>query len=166
MTPEGRSVTNGHARERTGVSYYPPDQRSIPQLFRELADEGAELMRQEVALAKAEMNEKLESYRRATLELAAGGVLLIAALLTLLWAVNRGLTMLLAQGMALEVAVWLSPLILTVVVGGVGMALVGAGRKKMADESLTPERTKASMEENARWVRDKARELRLEAKNG
>lgn len=168
MSPQPRKPTNGRDLEGT-VEYRPPipsDSRTVPQLLRELADEGADLVREEVALAKTEMSEKLEAYRGATLLMALGGGLLAAALLTLLWAVNLGLTSLLTPMVGLDIAVWLSPLILTVLVGGIGAALLAAGRTRIRKESLTPERTKATLEENARWVRSKAREMRLEAENG
>lgn len=165
MRPESRRPTDGRSLERPGATYYAPGERSVPQLFRELADEGVDLVREEIALAKAEMNEKLESYRKATMSMGAGGAMLLAALLTLLWTANRGLTALLTLWVGLDVAVWLSPLVLTVVLGAIGASLLGAGKKRMKSESLTPRRTKATLQENARWMKAKAHEMRTEGKN-
>lgn len=139
---------------------------SLPGLIRELADDGAELVRQEVALVRAEMREKLNTFTSAAGTMAAGGALLLAALLTLLWAVNRGMTALLAQFVAVDVAIWLSPLILTVLLGAIGWSMVQGGRRTMKNEGITPHQTKASLEENTSWARSRAREMKAEVKHG
>ena len=65
-----------------------------------------------IALAKAEMNEKLDVFQRSGVSMAIGGALLMAALLTVLWAVNAAVTTLFAQFMEPAIAVWASPLVL------------------------------------------------------
>jgi hypothetical protein len=141
-------------------------ERSLPELLRELSGESAELVRQEVALAKAEMSEKLETFQRSALVMAVGGALMLAALLTALWAVNQALTALLATFMALGVAVWLAPLILTAILAIVGWSMIRGGRERMKEEGLRPERTERTLREDGRWARSKAREIREEMTDG
>lgn len=142
------------------------DGRSVPELIRELSSEGADLVRQEVALAKAEMNEKMAVFQRSMVSMAMGGAFMLAALLTGLWAVNRGLTALLTQVMGLEVAVWLSPLILTVVLAAVGWGMIQKGKSAMSDEGLAPKKTQATLREDKRWAQRKAREVKEEIRHG
>src|SRR5688572_5769992 len=98
--------------------------RSMAELLRELSTESGDLVRQEVDLAKAEMREKMEVFQRGMVSIGIGSALLLAALLTGLWALNTGLTTVLANMMGLDVALWLSPLILTAVLAGIGMAMI------------------------------------------
>jgi hypothetical protein len=131
--------------------------RSIATLIKELGADSSRLVREEIALAKAEMREKLEVYRRSTARMAVGGALLLAAMLVVLVAVNRGLTALLAQAMDLEVAVWLAPLMLAVVFGLIGWSLVRRGKEEMAAEGLTPRATMETIREEKRWVQEEMR---------
>lgn len=138
------------------------DHRSVPGLVRELSSEAARLVRKEIALARAEMNEKLDRFRSATTSMAVGGALLLAALLTLLWAVNLGLTALLVQWVDPAVAAWLSPLLLALVLGVVGYALVRSGQGAMKDEGWTPEASARSLEQDRRWLQARARGMKEE----
>lgn len=142
------------------------DGRSVPELLRELSSEGADLVRQEIALAKTELNEKMAVFQRNLVSIAMGGGLMLAALLTGLFFVNRGLTALLAQVMGVEIAVWLSPLILTVVLAAVGWGMIQKGKNALADEGLTPHKTKTTLKEDKRWAQAKAREVKEDFKHG
>lgn len=133
------------------------DGRSIVTLVRELGADSGRLVREEIALAKAEMREKLEVYRRNTARMAIGGALLMAALLVVLVAMNRALTALLAQVMDLELAIWIAPLILAVVFGLVGWSLVRRGKDEMAAEGLAPQSTLETIREEKRWVQEEMR---------
>jgi len=136
------------------------DDRSLGALVKELSDEGQQLFRQEVQLAKAELGEKLEVYRDNVARLAIGGALVGAAALVLLFAVNRGLTILLATFMSLEVAVWVAPLLLAIVFGLVGRGMIGGARRALRQEGLKPQHTIASLRAEKQWAKDEARELR------
>lgn len=154
-------VTHGDGRRVTRANG-----RSIPDLLRELSGEGADLVRQEVALAKAEMNQKLEVFQKSAVSMAVGGGLLLAALLTALWAVNAGLTALFAQFMEPEIAVWASPLVLAIVLAAIGWGLVASGRRRMSEEGVTPKKTKASLESDRQWAARKVREVKEDIQHG
>lgn len=142
------------------------DGRSTADLLRALSSEGSELVRQELALARAELNEKLDLFQSRLTSMAVGGALLLAALLFFLWAVNSGLTALLAQVVSLEIAVWLSPLLLAGVLALVGRGMMSSAARDMKKEGVTPSRTKKTLEADTRWARNKAREMKEEMAHG
>jgi hypothetical protein len=74
------------------------------------------------------LREELAVHARGAVTAAIGGVLLLAALLTAVWALNTGLTSLLAQVADLDVAIWLSPLLLTVALAGIGWSMIRGAR--------------------------------------
>lgn len=150
------STGNGHAANFVPTT----DTRSVGALIRELADEGARLIREELRLAQTEMREKMEVYQENTTKLVVGGVLLLGAFGLLLVAVNHGLTVMLTELLSLEVAVWLAPLILASIAGIVGWSMVKAARKRMTEEGLTPTRTIESLREDKDMIAKRVREAR------
>lgn len=138
-----RDLRNGNGR------------RSIVGLLRELTAEGRELLSLEVELAKTEMSEKVSVYERNAVGMAAGAGVLLAALLMGAWTVNAALTALLDTFMALEIAVWLAPLILTVALGAIGWSLVSKGLTAMRNEGMKPTRTIDSLKADKRWAERK-----------
>ena len=167
--PHEIPITRAHERGGTRIEQeraIETDGRSVPELIRELSREGADLVRQEVSLAKAELNEKVDTYRESAVSMAIGGALLLAALLMFAQAVNHGLTALLAQGMDLEIAVWLAPLLLALALAAIGWGVFSGGRKKMAEEGIVPEATRETLIEDKRWASRKVREVREEIDNG
>ena len=142
------------------------DGRSMVDLLRQLSNESGNLMRQEIELAKAEMRQKMGVFQQSMVSIGIGAVLLVGALLTFLWALNTGLTALLAQIMSLELAVWLSPLILTAALAACGWALLKQGRERMADEGLVPRRTATALREDTRWAGAKVHEIKEELTHG
>lgn len=132
------------------------ERESIPQLLGDLIKELRDLLQQEIALAKTEVRENLSRFQQHLALIAVGGALLLAAALFLLAALNRGVTSLLAQFIDLEVAVWLAPLLLALVVGGAGVLVLKRGTRALAADHLVPEKTLDTLKENQRWIREKA----------
>ncbi|HEX6693304.1 MAG TPA: phage holin family protein [Longimicrobiales bacterium] len=128
---------------------------SIGTLFKELSDDSRRLVRQEVELAKAEMSEKLDVYKANMAKLVIGGVLLVAALFGVLITLNHGLTALLDQFMDLGIAYWLSPLIITVIIGLVGKSMLGGALDNMRSEGVVPRKTVASLKNEKTWIGEK-----------
>jgi hypothetical protein len=131
------------------------EDRSIPELFRRLADESRTLVREEMALAKAEMREKMEVYQRNAARIGVGSAFLLAALLFVLWAVNTAVTALFATFMELEIAVWLAPVVLGVLLGLIGWSMVKRGKSAIAEEGVVPRKTARSLKEDTRWVKER-----------
>jgi hypothetical protein len=138
----------------------PADDRSLGELLSSLASESSRLMREEIRLARAELIAKAAVYRRNFIKWLAGVALLIAAAVILFTAVNRGLTVLLAQAMELGLAVWISPLILAVVLGLVGRGLVTSAQRTLKEEGVTPRATVDSLREDKDFVVQELKELR------
>ncbi len=131
------------------------DERSIGQLFKELQSESTTLARKEVELAKAEITESLKTYARSAVSMAIGGALLLAALFGVLWTINMALTALLEGAVGLETAVWLSPLILSVVIAIAGYSMISSARKRMSEESIVPRRTTETLKEEKQWLKNR-----------
>lgn len=154
-SPPRDGVASGHDPRPNGAA-------SVPDLLRRLSGEGSDLVSQEIALAKSEMNEKIETVKRSATVMAAGAGLLLAGLLFALWALNTGVTAGLMQVVDAEIAVWLAPLLLAAVLLAIGWSLVSKGKNTMADESLVPEESKESLQNDRRWAESKVKQAKEE----
>jgi hypothetical protein len=126
------------------------EDRSLGELFADLAQETSTLVRQEVALAKTELTQKASRVGRDIAMLVVGGAVAYAGLLVLLAAVVFGLT-------ALGLPAWLSALIVGLVVAAVGYFLVQRGRDALGREDLTPRQTIETLKEDAEWAKEQTR---------
>lgn len=133
------------------------DDRSIMDLVRSLADDTRTLFRQEVALVRAEMTEKMEVYQRSLVAVAIGTALLIGAVLCVLWAVNMGVTALFSTFVDPAIAIWLAPLILGIVVALIGYAMVKGAAARMKAEGVVPEKTVDTLRDDKNWVKEQVR---------
>ena len=131
------------------------EERSIGQLLKELRDETTTLLRQEVDLAKTEMAEKASRTGKNLGSLAVGGGVAFLGALALLAAVVYGLTSFLNQLMSVGVAIWLAPLIVGLVLAAIGYSLVQKALATLKQESLTPQKTTQTLQENKEWLRAK-----------
>ena len=125
------------------------DERSIGELFAELSQETATLVRQEVNLAKAEMSQKASVVGKNVGFLAAGGAVAYAGLL----AIIAGIIALLG----LLIPYWISALVIGLIVAGIGGFLVRKGLAALQQESFAPEETIETLKEDKEWMRDQTR---------
>ena len=125
------------------------DDRSIGELFAELAQESATLVRQEVQLAKEEMTQKASRVGKDVGFLAAGGAVAYAGLLAIL----AGVIFLLNAVMPL----WLSALLVGIAVAAVGYFLVRKGLDALKREDLAPRETINTLKEDKEWAKDQTR---------
>ena len=116
------------------------DDRSLGELFSELAQETTTLMRHEVNLAKTEMSEKASRAGKHVGFLAAGGAVAYAGLLAIL----AGVIFLLDAVMP----VWLAALLVGVVVAAVGYFLVRRGLDALKREDFVPRETMETLKED------------------
>jgi len=131
------------------------DERSIGQLLKELTQESSTLLKQEMNLAKTEMGEKASRVGANLGEVAVGGgVALLGAIALLLFAVNA-LASLLSKFMSPGIAVWLAPLIVGGILAAIGYSLVKKALATLKQESITPQRTTQSLQENKAWLKQK-----------
>lgn len=122
------------------------DERSLGELFSDLARETSTLVRQEVELAKTEMTQKATKVGKDIGFLVVGGAVAYAGFLALVAAVAIGLGQL---GMPW----WLATLLVALLVGGVGALLVMKGLNALKQASLAPERTMATLKEDVEWAK-------------
>ena len=124
--------------------------RSVPDLLGDLVLDFSALVRKEVALARAELNEKIGQVAGAAGGMAIGAVLLLAALIILLQAAVAGLVM-------LGLSPALASLIVAVAVGVVGGLLLRSGLHRLSEASLTPERTVNQLSKDATVAKETVR---------
>lgn len=126
---------------------------SIPHLLRDLRDEATTLLRQEVALAKTEMKENVSRMSSHAAQLAVGGFVAYAGVIVLLIGIGHLLGALLIRGgMDPEVAQWLAPSIVGLVVALIGWAMLSKAKRALSHDDLTPRQTIDSLRDNKQWA--------------
>jgi Putative Actinobacterial Holin-X, holin superfamily III len=123
------------------------ESRSIGELLRDLANDSASLVRQEFALARTEVEDKLHQTVTGSFELVIGALLAFAALIVLLDALVYGLT---EAGLER----WLAALIVGGVVAAMGFLLVRKGQSDLSASRLMPERATANVRKDLEMVRE------------
>lgn len=132
---------------------------SLGELFRDLAQESSILIKQEIALAKAEMRENFRDFAKDAMMLAAGGGILLVAMLVLT------AFLVAALGDLLDNQYWLGALIVGVVYALIGGVLLMRGRSGLQRDELKPERTIESLQANKRWAQAEARQVKQDLKS-
>ena len=127
--------------------------KSLPSLFSDLARETVDLVRQEMALARAEISQKITSAERGLVALIVGGVIILAGLMLLLQAVVNALGMALPE----ETAPWLAPLIVGTVVAVIGYVMLKGARSRLQPDNLMPNRTVESLRRDAAVAQETVR---------
>ena len=124
-------------------------ERSIGELFSKLSNETSTLIRQEMALARAEMTEKgKEAGKGAGLFGGAGAVGLLGA-----GAITAGIILLLD----LAIAAWLAAIIVGLIYAGVAAFLGLKGRDQIQSATPpVPEQTVETVKEDVEWAKTRA----------
>lgn len=128
----------------------PPQERSLLSLFSDLWRETTTLVHEEAELAKAELSEKVSQVTTGAGEIAAGGAILFAGFIVLLFAAVGALELMLPS----EHSIWLAPLIVGLIVMIIGYIALSRGKKQMKAESLAPQRTLESLKRDARLAKE------------
>jgi len=124
------------------------DSRSVGELLRDLASDSANLVRQELVLARTEAQDKLHQTIGACIGLLAGALVLLAALMVLLDAA----VYVLIEQVGLEH--WLAALIVAGVMAIIGFVLVRRGQSQLSASRLAPERTVANVRKDLDLVKE------------
>jgi uncharacterized membrane protein len=127
-----------------------PTEPTTGELLKGLADDATTLLRQEMLLARQELQEGLTATARASALLAAAAVLALYAFGFLLYTI----------GVAIGGPEWLGFAIVTAVLLIVVLILALVGRRRLAASKVAPERAKAQLQatatdlkEEIRWAR-------------
>lgn len=132
----------------TWSSQPPPDKqdRSLGELFGDLAKETGALFRHELALAKVELSQKAGRTGAQVGRIAVGGAVAYAALLAFI----AGLIGLLGTFMAW----WVAAFLVAIVVGIIAAVMVSKALAALKQTDLTPRQTIDTLKEDAQWAKE------------
>ena len=121
--------------------------RSLGELFSDLSQQTAELIRQEMRLAKAELGEKVADVGRHAMMIGVGIAFALAAVVTLAGAV----ALLLVQ---FGVVPWVAALLAAAAMGAVAFVLAQSGISALKQKSIAPVETMHSLKETTQWLKN------------
>jgi uncharacterized membrane protein YqjE len=144
---------------RTAVTDRPPGapgpEPSLGELFKQLAQDSATLVKQEVSLAKAEMRENLRSATKDAAMIAVGGGLLLVGLLVLTAFLVAAIGDLLDN-------YWLGALLVGLVFVVVGGLLAKKNLNNLKKDDLGPDQTIQTLKEDKRWLQSEIQQAKKE----
>jgi len=133
-----------------------PDQPSIAGLLKDLREEGTLLLREEIALAKKEISEKVSNTARNLTYVVAGALVGYSALIFLLLALSALISQaLVAQEINLGWATFLGFLIVALIAGIASTAIILKGIQTLKKVSLVPDKTIETLKEDKTWAQNK-----------
>lgn len=121
---------------------------SLRELVGGVAEDARDLVRGEVALARAEMEQKVDRITAGVISLFGAMMLAYAGLVIVLFAA--------AQALARVVPDWAASLIVGAIVLLIGTLLAGAARKALSPSGMIPDRTVRNVEADARVIKEHA----------
>lgn len=122
------------------------EEQSIGDLFSELAGETGTLIRQEVALAQAELTSKATSAGKNVGFLVMGGAVAYASML----AIVAGVIM----GLAYFIPAWIAAILVGAVIGVAAYLLISSALSALKNADLKPNETVDSLKEDAQWLKN------------
>ena len=124
------------------------DERSLGELFSELASETSTLVKQEVALAQTELTQKATKVGKNVGYLVVGGAVAYTALLAFIAALIIGLGNLLGNNY------WASALIIGAIVAVAAVIMIMSALSALKNAGITPTQTVETIKEDAQWLKD------------
>ena len=125
------------------------EERSIGELFSELASQTTTLVRQELQLAKVELSQKAAQVGKEVGLVGLGGAVAYAGFL----AVLAALILVIGQ----FIAVWLSALIIGIVVMGIGYFLSQQHLNALKHLDAAPQATIDTLKQDKEWAKEQMR---------
>jgi hypothetical protein len=132
----------------TDFSRRTAEERSIGELFGELSQDVAMLVRQEAQLAKTEMQQKLSKVTTDLVSLATGGVVALVGGLAL----TAALILLLIDPIGIKP--WLAALLVGAAMAIIGYVLLQRGLKDLKRTDPTPRRTVDTIKDDIQWAKE------------
>ncbi|MCU1691588.1 MAG: hypothetical protein JWM64_679 [Frankiales bacterium] len=143
--PEGPYGNSGSTQVGATGSTFDPSSASVGQLVGQVTNDLSTLMRQEFALAKAELTEEAKKAGKGAGALGAAGYLgylaSIFASLTLMFVLDTFMP------------IWAAALIVTALYGLIAFVLFSKGKKQMKTVDPTPRQTVETLKEDVAWAR-------------
>jgi Putative Actinobacterial Holin-X, holin superfamily III len=132
------------------------DQPTIADLLKDLREESILLLREELALAKKEVTEKIFATARNLTYIVAGSLVAYSALTFFLLAISSLISQAFAhQGFGLGWAIFLGFLIVALIIGTVSIGMILTGIQAVKKVSLVPEKTVETLKEDKTWAQNK-----------
>jgi hypothetical protein len=125
------------------------DERSVGELFTNLANETSTLVRQEVQLASQEMTAKATRAGKQLVYILAGLLVAVVSVLALLFA--------LIFGLATVLELWKSALLVGIVAAAIAIFAVFKGIAALRAMKLLPEQTIRTLKEDKQWLQQQTR---------
>ena len=119
---------------------------SLGELIGGLAADVQDLIRGEIALARSELDQKLQRILLAAIWLVGGALVGFAGLVVVLQGV--------AAALALAIPTWAAAVIVGLCIVVVGALLAKAGLGMLSLNTLLPDRVAASLQKDARMVKE------------
>ena len=142
----GSTPMGGQPAAQSGVDV---GQMSVGELVGKVTTDLSTLMRQEFALAKAELSEEAKKASKGAVSLGAAGYLgylaSLFASLTIMFLLD------------LVMPLWAAALIVTAVYGLIAFVLFTKGKKQMKTVDPTPRQTVETLKEEVLWAKDPRR---------
>lgn len=123
------------------------DDRSLGDLFADLASQTGTLMRQELRQAGTEMGQRVSGAGKDLTVLVVGAVVIHAGFLAVVAAIILGLD-------DLGLPAWAAALIVGLVLAGVGYAVIGRARSALQRADILPRQTMNNLREDQEWMKE------------
>ena len=124
--------------------------RSLGELFSDLSQQTADLIRQEMRLAKVELSEKLSDVGKQAMMIGVAVAFGLAAVVT----IAAAITLLLIE---IGVVAWLAAAITAAVMGLTAYLLAQSGISALRKRSIAPVETIHSLKETTQWLKNGTR---------
>lgn len=129
---------------------------SVVSLLQNLRDDTSTLFRQEVALAKAELERNVSRIGAHAAEVAIGGFVAYAGVIVLLIGLGQLVGVGLARaGMDREVAEWLAPALVGILIGLIGYFMMARAKRALANDPIAPRKVITSLQKDKAMVQSK-----------
>jgi hypothetical protein len=133
-----------------------PSSTSVLSLLQSLRDDTTTLLRQEVALAKAEFERNVSRIGAHSAEVAIGGFVAYAGLIVLLIGLGHLIgTGLARAGMDEEIAEWLAPALVGILIGGIGYLMMARAKRALTNDPIAPRDVLTSLKKDKNLVQSK-----------
>jgi hypothetical protein len=118
----------------------PPSNRGVGEILREVAEDGAHLARQEIALARIEFAQIARDIGKGTGFAVAAGMLGLLTMQMLVF----GIALLMGDAL-FRGHYWIAAFVLTALLGGIAFYLLKRGAALLSPRNIKPEQTLATL---------------------
>lgn len=142
------SAAEMHAHDNDRVATARAEQRSTPQLAKQVIDDVTTLLKNEGELARVEMKRNMKQAAAGIASMIGAAAVLIAGLTCLLIALGVGIADL------MDVSPWIGYAIAGAIGLVIGAIMIGSGKKALEAESLLPTRTAENLKKDVNTAKE------------